>query len=316
MVHYLFTKECEINGIISSIRKEQKKQIINSITVVAGTFILAIAVETFIIPYRILSGGVAGIAVALQPLLHVSATLIANSVLIILLIIGGFILGKEFLKNTVLSCIAYPIFTSILNGRVNVVVDPILASIYGGLIAGAGVGIVLKTGASTGGMDIPALLIHNYTHISSGNSVMIVDALTVLLGMTTYGVEPALIGVLSVFTSGFAIDKTILIGSSTAINCMVISDKWFEIKSHVLNNMERGVTILEGKGGYTNESKPVLMIVIPQKLREYAGIDREVVMIGHTDTVAIWDKAAWDKINSPEEIDLKEIAEIGELFNI
>ncbi|MDY3728599.1 MAG: division/cell wall cluster transcriptional repressor MraZ, partial [Wujia sp.] len=57
-------------------------------------------------------------------------------------------------------------------------------------------------------------------------------------------------------------------------------------------------------------------IVIPQKLREYAGIDREVVMIGHTDTVAIWDKAAWDKINSPEEIDLKEIAEIGELFNI
>ena len=56
--------------------------------------------------------------------------------------------------------------------------------------------------------------------------------------------------------------------------------------------------------------------VIPQKLREYAGIDREVVMIGHTDTVAIWDKAAWDKINSPEEIDLKEIAEIGELFNI
>ena len=57
-------------------------------------------------------------------------------------------------------------------------------------------------------------------------------------------------------------------------------------------------------------------IVIPQKLREYAGLDREVVMIGHTDTVAIWDKAAWDKINSPEEIDLKEIAEIGELFNI
>ena len=57
-------------------------------------------------------------------------------------------------------------------------------------------------------------------------------------------------------------------------------------------------------------------IVIPQKLREYVGIDREVVMIGHTDTVAIWDKAAWDKISSPEEIDLKEIAEIGELFNI
>ena len=77
-------------------RKEQKKQIINSITVVVGTFILASAVETFIIPYRILSGGVAGIAVALHPILHISATLIANSVLIILLIIQQrSLLGKR-----------------------------------------------------------------------------------------------------------------------------------------------------------------------------------------------------------------------------
>lgn len=141
-------------------------------------------------------------------------------------------------------------------------------------------------------MDIPALLIHKYTHISSGNSVMIIDALTVLLGMSTYGVEPALIGVLSVFTSGFAIDKTILIGSSTAINCMVISDKWFEIKNHVLNNMERGVTILEGKGGYTNESKPVLMIVIPQKI--YSNLEHEIMQL---------DPRAFIIVNSVHEVD-------------
>ena len=177
-------------------------------------------------------------------------------------------------------------------GVIALVMQPMLASIYCGLISGIGLGLCFRVNASTGGMDIPALLIHKFTHISSGNSVMIIDALTVLLGMSTYGVEPALIGVLSVFTSGFAIDKTILIGSSTAINCMVISDQWVEIKNHVLDNMKRGVTVLEGKGGYTNESKPVLMIVIPQKM--YSNLEHEIMKV---------DPRAFIIVNSVHEVD-------------
>ena len=265
MVHYLFTKECEINGIISSMRKEQKKQIINSITVVAGTFILAIAVETFIIPYRILSGGVAGIAVALQPLLHVSATLIANSVLIILLIIGGFILGKEFLKNTVLSCIAYPIFTSILNGRVNVVVDPILASFYGGLIAGAGVGIVLKTGASTGGMDIPPLIINKLTGIKLSTLVLITDFLTVLLGLFVYDLSAVLLGLVSVFMSSVAISKVLTINGTVSKAVQIISVKYEDILKEIDVQLERGATLLQGYGSYTGEEKRIILCVVSER---------------------------------------------------
>ena len=265
MVHYLFTKECEINGIISSMRKEQKKQIINSITVVAGTFILAIAVETFIIPYRILSGGVAGIAVALQPLLHVSATLIANSVLIILLIIGGFILGKEFLKNTVLSCIAYPIFTSILNGRVNVVVDPILASFYGGLIAGAGVGIVLKTGASTGGMDIPPLIINKLTGIKLSTLVLITDFLTVLLGLFVYDLSAVLLGLVSVFMTSVAISKVLTINGTVSKAVQIISAKYEDILKEIDAQLERGATLLQGYGSYTGEEKRIILCVVSER---------------------------------------------------
>ena len=265
MVHYLFTKECEINGIISSMRKEQKKQIINSITVVAGTFILAIAVETFIIPYRILSGGVAGIAVALQPLLHVSATLIANSVLIILLIIGGFILGKEFLKNTVLSCIAYPIFTSILNGRVNVVVDPILASFYGGLIAGAGVGIVLKTGASTGGMDIPPLIINKLTGIKLSTLVLITDFLTVLLGLFVYDLSAVLLGLVSVFMTSVAISKVLTINGTVSKAVQIISVKYEDILKEIDAQLERGATLLQGYGSYTGEEKRIILCVVSER---------------------------------------------------
>lgn len=265
MVHYLFTKDSGFNGIIFSMRKEQKKQIINSITVVVGTFILAIAVETFIIPYRILSGGVAGIAVALHPILHISATLIANSVLIILLIIGSFILGKEFLKNTVLSCIAYPIFTSILNGRVNVVVDPILASLYGGLIAGAGVGIVLKTGASTGGMDIPPLIINKLTGIKLSTLVLITDFLTVLLGLFVYDLSAVLLGLVSVFASSAAISKVLTINGTVSKAVQIISVKYEDILKEIDAQLERGATLLQGYGSYTGEEKRIILCVVSDR---------------------------------------------------
>ena len=265
MVHYLFTKDSGFNGIIFSMRKEQKKQIINSITVVVGTFILAIAVETFIIPYRILSGGVAGIAVALHPILHISATLIANSVLIILLIIGSFILGKEFLKNTVLSCIAYPIFTSILNGRVNVVVDPILASLYGGLIAGAGVGIVLKTGASTGGMDIPPLIINKLTGIKLSTLVLITDFLTVLLGLFLYDLSAVLLGLVSVFASSAAISKVLTINGTVSKAVQIISFKYEDILKEIDAQLERGATLLQGYGSYTGEEKRIILCVVSDR---------------------------------------------------
>ncbi len=265
MVHYLFTKDSGFNGIISSMRKEQKKQIINSITVVVGTFILAIAVETFIIPYRILSGGVAGIAVALHPILHISATLIANSVLIILLIIGSFILGKEFLKNTVLSCIAYPIFTSILSGRVNVVVDPILASLYGGLIAGAGVGIVLKTGASTGGMDIPPLIINKLTGIKLSTLVLITDFLTVLLGLFVYDLSAVLLGLVSVFATSAAISKVLTINGTVSKAVQIISAKYEDILKEIDAQLERGATLLQGYGSYTGEEKRIILCVVSDR---------------------------------------------------
>ena len=265
MVHYLFTKDSGFNGIISSMRKEQKKQIINSITVVVGTFILAIAVETFIIPYRILSGGVAGIAVALHPILHISATLIANSVLIILLIIGSFILGKEFLKNTVLSCIAYPIFTSILSGRVNVVVDPILASLYGGLIAGAGVGIVLKTGASTGGMDIPPLIINKLTGIKLSTLVLITDFLTVLLGLFVYDLSAVLLGLVSDFASSAAISKVLTINGTVSKAVQIISVKYEDILKEIDAQLERGATLLQGYGSYTGEEKRIILCVVSDR---------------------------------------------------
>ncbi len=251
-------------------RKEKRKQILNTFLVILGTFILAISVEAFIIPYQILSGGVAGIAVALQPIVHVSATLIANSVLIILLIIGGLILGKEFLRNTVLSCVCYPIFTSLLYNRISLTIDPILASFYGGLVGGIGIGIVLRTGASTGGMDIPPLIIHKLTGIKLSTLVLITDFLTVLLGLVVYDLSAVLLGLISVFTTSMAISKVLTINGTVSKSVQIISTKYEEILKEIDAQLSRGATVLQGYGSYTGEEKKVILCVVSE--RQYVSL--------------------------------------------
>lgn len=269
------------------------------ISVLIGNFLVAVSVAFFVLPNDMLTGGVAGVAVALKPLLpFIPSVWLINILMIGLYILGAIFLGKESALKSLISTFSYSGFVSLLTYVTTLfpedtfVMQPILASVYCGLISGIGMGLCFRANASTGGMDIPALMIHKYTHISSGNSVMIIDALTVLLGISTYGLEPALIGVFSVFASGFAIDKTVLIGSSRSINCMIVSDRWMEIKDHVLSDMERGVTVLEGKGGYTNEFRPVLMIVIPQK--QYSHLESEILEL---------DPRAFIVVNNVYEVD-------------
>lgn len=246
-------------------RKETKKQIVNALSVIIGTFILAVSVEVFIIPYHILSGGVAGIAVALEPFIHVSETLIANILLVVLLIIGGFFLGKEFVKNTILSSLTYPIFTSLLSGRVELTIDPIVASFYAGLVGGAGIGLVLRTGASTGGMDIPPLIINKITGIKVSTLVLITDGLTVLLGLIAYDMSTVLVGLISVFTTSIAISKVLTINGTVSKSVQIISNKYEEILKEIDMQLSRGATILQGYGSYTKEEKKIVLCVVSER---------------------------------------------------
>lgn len=251
--------------------------------ILLGNLIVACGVSFFVLPNDILTGGVSGVAVALQPVFHIDPVLMINGLTVILYLIGALCLGKAFAIKSLLSAICYPIFITLTSYFVTCfpaetfLMPPYLASIYSGVLMGVGVGLVFRVNASTGGMDIPALILHKYLNISSGTSVMIIDTLTVLLGMFTYGLSPALIGVMSVFVSGQAIDKTVMLGSQSAKNVMIISEKYDEIRKYLLNQVERGVTVLSAKGGYTQKNRPVLMCVISTK--QYPRFEREVSVI-------------------------------------
>lgn len=249
-----------------------KKSVINFLMVLAGTFLLSMSVEFFILPYNILSGGVAGLAVAFEPFFHIDKTLFANSAVIGFLILGAVILGKEFALTTMLSSLAYPIFNNLLIRVPNpITVDPILAALYAGLLGGTGIGIVMRAGSSTGGMDIPALILHKFTGIQISILVIIIDTLTVGLGIAAYGINSALLGLVSVFASGFAIGKVLSAGQgANAKSVHIISSHWEELRDGIYQELNRGVTILDGRGGFNSETKNIVLVVV--STRQYASL--------------------------------------------
>ncbi len=131
------------------------------VNIVLGNLMIAVAVSYFVVPFEILSGGVAGVAVAISPIVPLSTPTIINIIILSTFIMGGIFLGKVFILKTTLSSILYPLFLKIL-GYFPIAMDisPMLASLYAGAIGGVGIGLVFRQEASTGGMDIFPLIIH------------------------------------------------------------------------------------------------------------------------------------------------------------
>jgi uncharacterized membrane-anchored protein YitT (DUF2179 family) len=262
-----------------------KKNMIDILLIVIGNLMLAIAVHTFILPYEILSGGVAGIAVALSKITGYRSDLIISVLIWVLFAFGAFFLGRKFTIHTISSSILYPLFLNLLNTQpIQVSIDPILASLYGGLVAGFGVGLVFRTGASTGGMDVPPLIIHKFTNIELSKLVLAVDLLTVTLGVFVYGIEPVLMGFISVWASAFAIKQVLVFGGQEARSVMIITNSVDEVVDMIDKKLERGATLLSAHGGYTRESRSVILSVInmtqyPELITELHLIDPHAFVI-------------------------------------
>ncbi len=255
--------------------------------IIIGNFLLASSVGFFILPYKVLSGGVAGIAVALEPLTQIAAQYWIYILIIGLFLLGSLFLGRKFALHTALSSFLYPIFLTYitsLNWNVGVHVEPLLASLYGGLLAGIGVGMVFRTGASTGGMDVPPLIVNKYFGVPVSKMVLVFDALTVLLGFTVYGLEAVLIGLISVWACAYSLDKVLLFGGQEARSVMIISDSYREITQAIHDFLDRGTTLLEAEGGYTGDARKIVLSVIsknqyPELVKVVSMIDKNAFII-------------------------------------
>lgn len=229
-----------------------------------GNFILAVAVTYFIVPYGILTGGVFGVSIALSPLIpSIDVNYIAYFIIFLTFILGASFLGRGFAFKTVVSSVVYPMFLEVLRYSTFVVnVDPLLAALYSGVLSGVALGFVFRSHASTGGMDVFPLLLKDFLDLPTSKGLLIVDGLTVMLGISTLGIEAVLLGLISVWAASYTLDKVLMFGGEQAKSLLIISEKLDIINSRIHIELDRGTTIIKAFGGYGNTDRDIIMCVI------------------------------------------------------
>lgn len=247
--------------------KNSTQQIIRILMVIAGNVIYALTVQLFLLPGNLITGGSTGIALAVHHILGlpVSATVMVFNVA--MLIVGFLLLGKAFALTTILSTFTYPIALELL-GRIlpadGLTDDVLLCTIFSGLGIGIAVGVVIRAGASTGGMDIPPLVLQKFFRIPVSASLYVFDTCILLLQAMFSDMTRILYGILLVMIYTMVIDRLMLMGT-TQTEVKIISSHSEEIRQAVLEQLDRGITMLNGHTGYLGQEMEMIFTVISNR---------------------------------------------------
>ena len=238
------------------------------LVVLLGNLIYAIAVAYFVLPSGVITGGTTGIAVFLNHYCGVSVNAVVTVFNILMFVLGALILGREFAATTLLSTFAYPVFLSLCQNLAAytglLTQNDMLCTIFGGGLIGLGIALVIGEGASTGGMDIPPLVIHKWTGVSVAVLLYGFDVLILLAQMIFTDGEKILYGILLVCLYSFILEKFLVMGRSR-VQVMVISREYRAINDMILHRFDRGTTLFEVEGGYTGQELYAVLSVINQR---------------------------------------------------
>jgi uncharacterized membrane-anchored protein YitT (DUF2179 family) len=245
--------------------------------IIIGSFILATGFVLFITPYKIVPGGVYGIAIVLHYLFDTPVGLVALCFDIPLTLIGLKILGPRFGFKTVLGFSLTAIFTDTLTYfwgfKPLVEGDALLSSIFGGVLIGLGLGLIFKAKATSGGSDIIAMIINKYTNIPLGQLMILVDSGIVLFGLAVFqDWKIPLYSWIVIFITGKMVD-VVMEGLSYDKSLFIISDKHAEIREKIITNLNRGGTYIDGRGMYNMAERKIIFTVVSRRelalLQEY-----------------------------------------------
>lgn len=227
-----------------------------------GSIVGAAAYPLFLNAHHIAPGGLTGVTVVLNyliPQLPVGITSLALN--IPLFIMGYRSMGKIFAFRSLVATILFSVLIDLIP-LPSVTANPMLASIFGGVLLGIGLGLILRGGATTGGTDLMARMIHKrFPYITVGMLLFGIDCISVLLAGLTIQIEYALYAFISIYVSSKVID-VVMLGLSKDKACYVISDEHEQVKQRLLNELERGVTLLNAEGGFSGTAKPVLLCIL------------------------------------------------------
>ena len=254
--------------------------------VVAGNLLYAMTVKLFLLPAGLVTGGTTGIALAIHQALGIPVSLFVLIFNVLMLVIGYFLLGRTFAITTIISTFTYPAALELwdqLLGDWVVTQDILLCTLFSGLGIGLSLGIVIRAGASTGGMDIPPLVLNRYFRIPVSLSLYVFDFCILLTQAFWSTPEKLLYGIVLVMTYTIVLDKLMLMGTART-EVKVVTRYPQQVRDAILQKLDRGVTLFYGEGGYLHQETQVVFSIIsnrelPQAEKLIRSIDPESFMV-------------------------------------
>lgn len=260
----LFKKKFEENIIKKIYKKDRLKRYS---TFLLGLFLVSVSFNLFLLPCNLIYG-VSGVGVILNKLYQLDPSMIIFASSLILLVLSFFLLGKEKTMSSVIGSLLYPVIVKLTVPLVSYITlnidDTLVLTIFGAVISGFGYGLIFKSGFTTGGTDILNQIFAKYFKISIGNAMFFTDGFIILFGAFALGWDVLMYSIILLYIISIMTDKVIL-GISESKAFYIITDHETAVKKFITQYLSHGVTVLEGRGGFTGNNKKVIMCIIPTK---------------------------------------------------
>lgn len=243
------------------------KKIGQIIGIVAGNGILALGLSAFSMPNHFLVGGATGIARSVQHFTRVDIAVTVAAINVVMFLLGFIFLGKRFALTTIVSTLVFPVF---LNQFLKIEVfghltgDRLLAALFGGMLTGLGLGIVMRLGGSTGGMDIPPLILNKKFRIPVAVSMYCFDIFILLVQMMFSNTEEILYGIMSVLLTSVVLNQVLVFGAGN-VQVMIISQEYDKINEVIQKELDRGSTFLPIQTGFVKMEQKAVLCVLPNR---------------------------------------------------
>lgn len=262
----MFWKKKKIinENIIKKIYK--KERLLRYSYLIVGVFLVAVAFNLFILPSKIVYG-MNGVGVILNSIFEIDPSIVILIGNVILLILSYLLLGKEKTANSVFGALLVPVMIKLtvpVSNYVSMEYDPLLFTLFGAVITGFGLGLVFKGGFTTGGTDILNQIVSKFGKMSIGNAMFWTDGMIIFGGTFVFGWTKLMYSLIALYIISIMTDKVIL-GISSSKAFYIITDHETAVKKFIMDHLSHGVTVLDGRGGYTGNHQKVIMCILPTK---------------------------------------------------
>ena len=244
------------------------------LTIIIGSLLVSVAYNLFLIPHEILSSGLSGIAIMLGLITPFNTGILNFLLNLPLLILGVFKLGKRFILYTILSVVVISVGLYIIPIK-QISTEPILSSLFGGVITGLGIGLIFRVSGSSGGFDILAMLLNKKKDFPLGTILSAMNGIVVLISGFIFSWDAALNTMVAIYATGKVVDT--IHTKHIKLTVMIVTDKGKEMKEKLLSSVYRGITLIDGEGAYSGENRKILKTVITRyQLTDVKSLIRDI----------------------------------------